>query len=145
MNELLNIARQKMLDGKYTCVVLIDNDEYTSYERGVRPLLSLLETERSFVGAVASDKCIGAGAAHLYVLLGVCAVWANIISEAAIQILRNNGIEVCFDLCVPSIINRRGDGICPIEKAVADAKNSNEAYGLIVDALKQLEQNTKLK
>ena len=132
-----------MLDGKYTCVVLIDNGEYTSYERGVKPLLSLLQTERSFVGAVAADKCIGAGAAHLYVLLGVKEVWANIISMSAIRILKNKGIGVFFEQSVPNIINRRGDGICPIEEAVGSVEDSKEAYGLIVDTLKNLERKTK--
>ena len=143
MNNTLNIAKRKMLDGKYTCVVLTDNDEYTSYERGVKPLLSLLQTERSFVGAVAADKCIGAGAAHLYVLLGVSEVWANIISTSAIQILQNKGIGVFFEQSVPNIINRRGDGICPIEVSVGSVEDSQEAYGLIVDTLKNLEQKTK--
>ena len=143
MNNALNIAKQKMLDGKYTCVVLIDNDEYTSYERGVKPLLSLLQMRRSFVGAVAADKCVGAGAAHLYVLLGVRAVWANFISISAIQILQNNGINVFFDQSVPNIINRKGNGICPIEEAVLVAENSHEAYELIIDTLKNLEQKTK--
>ena len=143
MNNALNIAKQKMLDGKYTCVVLIDNDEYTSYERGVKPLLSLLQMRRSFVGAVAADKCVGAGAAHLYVLLGVRAVWANFISISAIQILQNNGIDVFFDQSVPNIIHRKGNGICPIEEAVLVAENSHEAYELIIDTLKNLEQKTK--
>ena len=138
MNNSLNIAKQKMLDGKYTCVLLIDNEEYTSYERGVKPLLSLLQTGRSFAGAVAADKCVGAGAAHLYVLLGVRAVWANIISMSAIQILKNNGIDVFFGQSVPNIINRRGDGICPIEEAVEGTENSQEAYQLIVDTLKHI-------
>ena len=143
MNNALNIAKQKMLDGKYTCVVLIDNDEYTSYERGVKPLLSLLQMRRSFVGAVAADKCVGAGAAHLYVLLGVRTVWANFISISAIQILQNNGIDVFFDQSVPNIINRKGNGICPVEEAVLVAENSHEAYELIIDTLKNLEQKTK--
>ena len=143
MNNALNIAKQKMLDGKYTCVVLIDSGEYTSYERGVKPLLSLLQTERSFVGAVAADKCIGVGAAHLYVLLGVKEVWANIISMSAIQILKNKGIGVFFEQSVPNIINRRGDGICPIEEAVGSVEDSKEAYGLIIDTLKNLERKTK--
>ena len=143
MNNALNTAKQKMLDGKYTFVVLIDNDEYTSYERGVKPLLSLLQTERSFVGAVAADKCIGAGAAHLYVLLGISEVWANIISMSAIRILQNKGINVFFEQSVPNIINRRGDGICPIEEAVCAVEDSQEAYGLILDTLKNLQQKTK--
>ena len=99
-----------------------------------------MQTGRSFVGAVAADKCVGAGAAYLYVLLGVHAVWANVISAQAIQILKDNEIDVFFEQSVPNIINRRGDGICPIEEAVGNTKNSQEAYQLIIDTLKNLEK-----
>ena len=90
MCKSIDVARQKLLDGGYTCVVLVDNCEYTSCERGVRPLLSFLQMERSFVGGAAADKGVGAGAAHLYVLLGVRAVWANVISEPAVEVLQKN-------------------------------------------------------
>ena len=143
MNNALNVAKQKMLDGNYTCVVLTDYDEFTSYERGVKPLLTLLQMKHSFAGAVAADKCVGSGAAHLYVLLGARAVWANVISVSAIQILQNKGIEVFFEQSVPNIINRRGDRICPIEEAVGAVEDSQEAYGLIIDTLKRLEEKTK--
>ena len=143
MNKSLDIAKEKMAAGEYTCVVLAENDEYTSHERGVKPLLSLLESGRSFRGAVAADKCVGAGAAHLYVLLGVCAVWANIISISAIEILEKNGISVRFGNSVPHIINRRGDGICPIEEAVSGAKTSAQAYDLIIKTLKKLEEKAR--
>ena len=141
MREIINKARKKLSDGEYTCVVLLQNEEYVSRERGVKPLLELLKTEKSFCGAVAADKTVGAGAAHLYVLLGVSALWANVISFSAEKILRDNKITVLYDKLVPHIINRKGDGICPIESAVAEAKSSNEAYYLIVDTLKRLQQN----
>ena len=133
-----------MIDGGYTCVVLIDDFEYTSYDRGVKPLISLLQSNRSVVGAFAADKCVGAGAAHLYVLLGVRAVWANVISASAIDVLENNNIETYYDKSVPYIINRRGDGMCPIESAVASAKSSTEAYDLIIAALKQLAEGASV-
>ena len=132
MSNFIDAARQKLIDGGYTCVVLVDDCEYTSFDRGVKPLLSLLQTKRSFSGAVAADKCVGAGAAHLYVLLGVRSVWANVIRESALEVLKNNKIEAYYDKCVPYIINRKGDGVCPIESAVADAKTSEEAYDLII-------------
>ena len=138
MNKYVDIARQKLIDGGYTCVVLIDDLEYTSYDRGVKPLISLLQSDRSVVGAFAADKCVGAGAAHLYVLLGVRAVWANVISESAMDVLKNNNIEIYYDKSVPYIINRKGDGMCPIESAVAGLKSSAEAYDLIIAALRQL-------
>lgn len=138
MSELVAVARQKLFDGGYTCVILTDDGEYTSFERGVKPLIECLESERSFEGAVAADKCVGAGAAHLYVLLGVSAVWANIISASALEVLETAGIKAYYEKCVPYIINRKGDGVCPIESAVKDAKSSAEAYDLIIDALARL-------
>ena len=135
MRNSIDIVRQKLLDGGYTCVVLVDGVEYTSCDRGVKPLISFLQVQRSFAGGVAADKCVGAGAAHLYVLLGVRAVWANVISEPAKDVLQKNGIEVFYQECVPHIINRKGDGVCPIERAVAGATTSEEAYDLIIATL----------
>ena len=71
-------------------------------------------------------------------LLGIRAVWANVISELAMEVLQKNGIDVFYEQCVPHIINRKGDGVCPIESAVANAKTSKEAYDLIITALARL-------
>lgn len=138
MIKSIGEARQKMLDGGYTCVVISENGEYISQERGVKPLLSLLQAKCSYAGAVAADKCVGAGAAHLYVLLSVSTVWANVISEPALEVLERNGIKVFYGQCVPYIINRKGDGACPIESAVANAKTSEQAYDLILSTLAKL-------
>ena len=143
MNNSIEAVRQKLLDGGYTCVIRVDDYEYTSYDRGVKPLLCALQADRPFSGAVAADKCVGAGAAHLYVLLKVRAVWANVISSLAVRVLEQNGIEVSYNECVPHIINRKKDGICPIESAVANAKTSEEAYDLIIFALSKLQQSAK--
>lgn len=136
-NEAL-VARQRLIDGGYTCVLLQGVEEHTSFERGVKPLIAFLQSEKAFAGSVAADKTVGAGAAHLYVLLGVRSLWANVISAAALEILKSHGIETSYGECVPHIINRRGDGICPIESAVGGAKTSEEAYRLILDALARL-------
>ena len=138
MDNALISARQRLLDGGYTCVVLQNGEEYTSVERGVKPLIAFLQSGKAFAGSVAADKTVGAGAAHLYVLLGVRSLWANVISTSALEILQNSGIDASYGECVPHIINRRGDGICPIESAVNGAKTSEEAYSLILDALARL-------
>ena len=143
MTELLLKARKRLAEGNFTCVLLTeDGREHTSKERGVKPLLELLATKRTpegFEEYVAADKTVGAGAAHLYVLLGVRTLWTNIVSRSALDVLEKNGIAVSFGECVPYIINRRGDGQCPIETAVANATSSEEAYGLIIEALKRLQ------
>ena len=57
---------------------------------------------------------------------------------SALQVLQRHGIDVSYEECVAYIINRRGDGVCPIETAVADAKTPQEAYRMIVDTLARL-------
>ena len=143
MTELLLRARKRLEEGDFTCVLLTeDGREHTSRERGVKPLLELLSTKRTFREFVAADKTVGAGAAHLYVLLGVRTLWTNIVSRSALEVLEANEITVAFGECVPYIINRRGDGPCPIETAVAEATSSEEAYGLIIQALKRLQSKS---
>ena len=138
MNDRIDSVRQRLDEGKFTCVLLTDREEYTSYERGVKPLLSLLESRKSFIGAVAADKTVGAGAAHLYVLLGVRALWANMVITAALKVFKENGIEIHYAERVPYIINRKGDGVCPIETAVKEVWDSKEAYRVIVETLGKL-------
>ena len=138
MQTKIEAARQRLAEGNFTCVLHIRGEEYTSFERGVKPLLAFLKSKTDFAGAIAADKTVGAGAAHLYCLLGVRAVWANVISEAAEEILIKAGIAVFYSERVPYIINRRGDGMCPIENAVAGATSSQHAYELIVATLEAL-------
>ena len=138
MLEKIEFVRKRLAEGNFTCVLHTRGEEYTSFERGVKPLLEFLKSGKDFNGAIAADKTVGAGAAHLYCLLGVRAVWANVISEAAEEILIQLGIAVFYGERVPYIINRRGDGMCPIESAVADATSSQHAYELIVAALEAL-------
>ena len=66
--------------------------QYTSTLRGVRPLLDLLASGVDLCGFVAADKTVGLGAAHLYNLLGVRAVWARVMSEGAKALLSECGI-----------------------------------------------------
>ena len=134
----VEMARRKLLDGAYTCAVMTEDAEYCSKERGVKPLLALFQSGQACCGAVAADKTVGAGAAHLYVLLGIRALWANVISVSAQKILEENRIEVFYEKRVPYIINRQGDGVCPIESAVADVKASKDAYALIIATLERL-------
>ena len=142
MHVKLKQLRQKLIRGAYTCVVWQDGEEFCSRERGVKPLLTLLGTGHPYLGAMAADKTVGAGAAHLYVLLGIHALWANVVSTAALQILQDNGITVLYGECVPHIINREGNGICPIEAAVANIQSSKEAYKIIIKTLQQLQKTT---
>ena len=118
--------------GEYTCVAIdVHGDVYTSTQRGVSPLIAWLDEGLDLRGGVAADKVIGNGAAHLYILLGVSAVHGCVMSEPAQATLRTCGIDARTDTLVEHIVNRAGDGFCPMELAVAGITDSHEALAAL--------------
>ena len=138
MDNNTKTAKNILIKNGYTCVLYSDTEEFHSTLRGVKPLLDFLESDKDFSGFSAADKTVGAGAAHLYALLGVKEVWANIISTAGKKILSENNITVFCETEVPYIINRKGDGMCPIETAVNGISSSSEALETIKQTLEAL-------
>lgn len=122
----------------YTCVLCCGDNQYTSAKCGVKPLLDWLESGMDFNGFSAADKVVGNAAAFLYVLLGVKAVYALVISEAAIHTLKENGVEIQYDLAVKYIVNRTGDGCCPMEECVKGLSDPKKALCAIRIKLKEL-------
>ncbi len=138
MNNDISTAKTILSENNYTCVLYFNKKEFHSTERGVKPLLDFLKSDYNFKDFCAADKVIGAGAAHLYVLLGIKTVWAKTISKEAQKIFKNNEITFFFEEEVPYIINRSGDGVCPIEKAVIGITDSDKALTVITKTLKSL-------
>ncbi len=130
-------ARAKLSVGGYTCVMCRGEQTLVSTQRGVKPLLSWLG-DGTGEGFSAADKVVGAGAAFLYVLLKVREVYAEVMSEPALEVLKAHGIKARFGTLSGNIINRRGDGICPIEQAVAGITDPAEALKAIKERLKSL-------
>lgn len=136
-------AKENLIKNGYTCVLCRGEENYNSTLRGVKPLIDFLESGRDFCGFFAADKTVGAGAAHLYALLGITELWTNVISEEGKRVLEKNGITVFYEKLVPYIINHAGDGVCPIETAVRGISDSNEALLAIKNALKKLQSRVE--
>ena len=135
MNDLKK-AKDLLQCGDYTCVLCKADQVHTSRHRGVRPLLELLDTDVS--GFCAADKVVGRATALLYRLLGVRAIHAGVISQAALQALENSSITVTWDTQVEYIKNRTGDGRCPMEQATEGIDDPQEALAAIQNKLKEL-------
>ena len=131
MNGDLEKAKALLSEGDYTCVVCREEYAHTSRDRGVKPLLNWLEEGMDLKGFSAADRVVGRATAFLYVLLGVKAVHARIISRPAAAVLETYGIESSAEKMVEGIINRRGDGPCPFEAAVLDITDAGEALAAI--------------
>ncbi len=135
----LNRARRMLKTGEYTCVLCRGEETHTSTARGVKPLVEWYAGERTFSGFSAADKVVGRGAAFLYVLLGIHLLYADVISKSALDVLQMHGIQTQYKALVPNIINRKGDGICPFEAAVADITDPDHAYRAIREKMEALQ------
>ena len=63
----------------------------------------------------------------LYVLMGAEEVYAEVMSRAADGGFACFGIAHSYKTLVDFIVNRRGDGVCPMENAVKDITQPAQA------------------
>ncbi len=131
-------AESLLLSGGYTCVMCRGDETYTSILRGVAPLLECIDSGRDMRFFSAADKAVGKAAAMLFVLLGVSEVYADVMSEPAKNILDVCRVKYSCNTSVKYIINRAGDGMCPMEKAVMDTDNPHEALRRIRETAEKL-------
>ncbi|MBR2461224.1 MAG: DUF1893 domain-containing protein [Clostridia bacterium] len=128
--QLLNSSREA------TLAVVNPRTSRVFTQRGVKPLLDLATTSPAFLaGASVADKVTGAAAAFILVYAGAKELHTGVISRRAEEILTKYGISYQADTRVEYIINRRGDGFCPMETAVKDINDPAEAVKAISKTL----------
>ena len=130
----LEQAKSLLLTSASTIAVVSNGEVFTSQERGVKPLLFLLKEKNGFLkGASVADKVIGKAAALLMVLGEIKEVHTLIISEPAINVFKNHNIKYFYDKKVTRIVNRAGDGLCPMETLCIDVNDPATAFQKITD------------
>ena len=93
----------------------------TAAGRGIAPLLNVYDAEPALLlGAAVADKIIGRAAAMILARAGAKAVYGAVMSQTARDLLLAHGISASFGELVPHIVNRAGDGLCPIEQSVLE-------------------------
>ena len=131
MSEDLQKAKDEMLEAGYRCVLRKGEVRLISTERGVKPLLSWIDEGLDLSGYAAADQVVGKAAALLYVLMGVKEIYTRVLSEQAARVFEKYGISAEAGEKVPYIINRAGTGRCPMESAVWETDEPEEAYRIL--------------
>lgn len=115
-----------------SCVIANGERIESFHERGVKDLHRLLCDDRALLdGAFIADKVVGKGAAALMVAGGVQSVYTDVISQGALTLFSQSGVEVEYGVLVENIINRTGTDICPVEKLCKDCLTAEECLPLI--------------
>ncbi len=137
-------AKNLIKNQKATCVV-IKNGKILNIEngRGVKPVIALYE-QGILQDAAVVDKIIGKAAATVLVLGGVKSCYGLTMSHAAADYLKAHGVAVEYDVLTEHIINRTGDGICPMEQTVADIDDPTEALEALKNKIAELSAHTEV-
>ena len=139
----VDAAKQMIRAGQASCAVIFeDRIVEVRQATGIAPIVELYEAGM-LKGAVIVDKIVGRAAAFVMALGGAAACYGLTVSAGAVAYLRDCGIAVQYDLCAQQIINRRVDGLCPMEDAVKDIKDAAEAYVAIKSRMAELAGKNK--
>lgn len=122
-----NAYSKSLLDGEIRCAVIKGDKKFTSTKRGIAPLIELVDSGEDFSGGFAADRKVGKAAALIYAHVGICTLYAEVLSKAALSVLDRYGIQYTYGTLADYIINRSGDGLCPMEQTVRNIDDPNEA------------------
>ncbi|MBQ8893063.1 MAG: DUF1893 domain-containing protein [Clostridia bacterium] len=139
MNKLLAEAAQR-LDKENTSIFVLGRGEpYSSLARGIAPIIQPMEQDPDFFRETfVADKVIGRAAALLLIKGGIRGLYAKVISTSAVEVLKDTGIELHFEQEVPRILNRTGDGFCPMETATQGITDPEEAFRVLQKKRKEM-------
>lgn len=128
-------AQAMVQSGEAQCVLLDKNGDIVSMGtgHGVMPLLRIYEASPDAMKeGVVVDKVIGRAAAAIIIWGGAKRAHGELMSEDALEFLTDHDVSASYTVLVPRILNRKRDGLCPLEASVIGITNPQEA----VNALK---------
>ncbi len=132
----LQIAKNN-LAGHTICLCKNGNCLY-SESRGIAPMMNFIDSEENLTGYSVADLVVGKAAALLFVKCGIKKVFAKTLSEKGKRILEMYGVDYEYETLAENIINRMGTDICPMEKAVSNTDNPENAYLILKNELKRI-------
>ena len=135
MHRYTENAKILLLENASALVYCNEDEVNTSHIRGVLSLVLVVMENKTMKGFYCADKVVGKAAAFMYAILKPEELYAFVLSEKAERILEKYGVKYFFGEKVPAIINRKGDGFCPMETATENAETPEEALEILREKL----------
>ena len=118
---MLEKAKSLLDPPRRTCALVLGDRFYTTGGKGIAPLLDLSKRLKGEMnGCAAADTVVGKAAAMILCKMGAREVYGSLMSEPALEFLKENDIKVSYGCLVPHIENHARTGMCPLEQAVSD-------------------------
>jgi hypothetical protein len=142
-NPDILIAKEQ-LEQLHIVIAIVKDGEilFTSTKKGIQPFFDVLTDHPRdiFAGCSIADRVVGKAALMLADYLGAKQVFSPLASEHAQTYAKasKGRIELKAERIVDHIINRTHDGMCPMEKAVLDIDDPEEAFEALNNKLQEL-------
>lgn len=122
------LAKSTLFENEYSIVVVKENEiVYKSESKGLQSLISLYKNDvNTLENSSIADKVIGRAAALILVDSNIKEVYADLISQNAIDILDKSDIPYEYKTQVKEIRNRDNTGMCPMEELSLKCVNADE-------------------
>ena len=128
--------KKNFFDADTTCVIYKDGVIFEHKGGSIAPV-----ADAWFCGdlenAVVVDKVVGKASAMFMTDGNAAYVHGKLISEPAEALMKSSDMTFSYDKKVPKIINRAGDGLCPMESAVMETDDLHEGIDRVFDKMKE--------
>lgn len=133
----IELAKQILNNDNKTIVIVKDGKViFTSENKGIKPVYEAFnELKDELKGSSVSDKVVGKAASMIYKHADIKELSTKLISQNAVDILKNTSIVFEYQKLVSYIKNREQSGMCPIETLSLDVNNIDELLSKISDFL----------
>ena len=110
---------------QYSCVIANNESIRTFKQPGIADLYGLLRQDAPFLqGAVIADKIVGKAAATLMILGNARRIYADVVSQPALDLLQDTNIRIDLFLLLKT-------GWCPLESACFEVKSTQDIFSTI--------------
>ena len=114
---MITQAKKLLKTEGLTCVLINARETKTFSAPGIKHLIDWhTENPNVFRDAVIADTVIGLAAASILVFGGIKAVYGEIMSISAAELLQSHGVMFSYGKFVKNIMNRAKTDICPMER-----------------------------
>jgi hypothetical protein len=134
--EDVDLARSLLEKDRWNLVIVKKGQVlFRSRERGIAPFFEAVQSiGNSLHNAAMADRIVGLAVATLCLHAHITSVYADVASNAALDMLQKNGVIVDARNTVSHISNSDGTGLCPFEKLAGSCQKPSQ----LVAALQSL-------
>ncbi len=140
--EDIDLARSLLEKGKWNLVIVKKGQVlFRSRERGIAPFFHAVQSlGKSLHNAAMADHIVGLAVAMLCLHARITSVYADVASNAALDMLQKNGVVIDARNTVSHISNSDGTDLCPFEKLAGSCQKPSQLMAALQSLMSKGDQ-----